>query len=86
MKHQLVSLYIGELVDYERPRTYTVDGLTNVAMVRPELLNHARDQSVSVNAIYQHLTRCETLTPTLKHHFHGSAHARLHMFRSSRSG
>jgi hypothetical protein len=41
---------------------------------------------MSVMAISQHLTRCETLTPTLKHHFHGSAHARLHMFRSSRSG
>jgi hypothetical protein len=38
------------------------------------------------SAAYQHLTRCETLTPTLKHHFDGSAHARLHMFRSSRSG
>ena len=26
------------------------------------------------------------LVAKLKHHFHGSAHARLHMFRSSRSG
>jgi hypothetical protein len=43
-------------------------------------------KSMSVTAIYQHLTRGETLTPTLKHHFDGSAHARLHMFRSSRSG
>jgi hypothetical protein len=27
--------------------------LTNVAMVRPELLNHARDRSVSAKAMFQ---------------------------------
>ena len=45
---------------------------------------------MSVMAIYQHLTRCETLTLTLKRHFDGSAHARsyvpFHMSRSSRGG
>src|SRR5580698_8272735 len=40
---------------------------------------------VSAIAIYQHWTRCETLTPTLKHHFHRSARS-FQMFRSSRSG
>ena len=37
-------------------------------------------------AIYQQLTRCETLTPYAEISLHGSTHARLHMFRLSRSG
>jgi hypothetical protein len=48
--------------------------LTNVAMVRPELLNHVRDRSVSAKAIFRQLSGMCGFLRTAEFNYYGDFH------------